>query len=91
MRGRLSGKLEGVGSSSPRPGSHGRWLGRGADAVASRWQRLLGRVAPMVDEDLSELDRRDGVGQRPVAPEPQREPAPHRRLGTSSRGDQHRR
>jgi hypothetical protein len=26
------------------------------------WQRLLERVAPMVGEDVSVLDRRDGVG-----------------------------
>lgn len=26
------------------------------------WQRLLDRIAPVMDEDLSELDRRDGVG-----------------------------
>ena len=30
------------------------------------WQRILDRIAPVMDEDLSELDRRDGVG-RPVA------------------------
>lgn len=26
------------------------------------WQRILDRIAPVMDEDLSELDRRDGVG-----------------------------
>ena len=26
------------------------------------WQRILDRIAPVMQEDLSELDRRDGVG-----------------------------
>ncbi|MFC8504196.1 hypothetical protein ACFUC1_17695 [Pedococcus sp. NPDC057267] len=26
------------------------------------WQRILDRIAPVMEEDLSELDRRDGVG-----------------------------
>jgi len=28
------------------------------------WNRLLARIAPLVDEDVSELDRRDGVSTR---------------------------
>ena len=36
------------------------------------WQRILDRIAPVMEEDLSELDRRDGVGgpvteQRPTS------------------------
>jgi hypothetical protein len=33
------------------------------------WQRILDRIAPVMEEDLSELDRRDGVGG-PVADRP---------------------
>lgn len=36
------------------------------------WQRILDRIAPVMEEDLSELDRRDGVGG-PVA---ERRPTP---------------
>jgi hypothetical protein len=33
------------------------------------WQRILDRIAPVMGEDLSGLDRRDGVG-RPVTESP---------------------
>jgi hypothetical protein len=33
------------------------------------WHRILDRIAPMMDEDVSQLDRRDGVGAaRPAQP-----------------------
>ena len=32
------------------------------DGLVTMWQRILDRIAPVMQEDLSELDRRDGVG-----------------------------
>ena len=32
------------------------------DGLVTMWQRILDRIAPVMEEDLSELDRRDGVG-----------------------------
>lgn len=34
------------------------------DGPARMWNRLLDRIAPLMDEDISDLDRRDGVGTR---------------------------
>ena len=39
------------------------------DGLVPMWQRILDRIAPVMEEDLSELDRRDGVGG-PVADRP---------------------
>ncbi|GAB3435932.1 hypothetical protein GCM10027517_05370 [Phycicoccus ginsengisoli] len=34
----------------------------GKDGPVSMWHRILDRIAPVMAEDVSELDRRDGVG-----------------------------
>jgi hypothetical protein len=34
----------------------------------SLWQRIIERVAPLAGEDVSNLDRLDGVARRPPAP-----------------------
>jgi hypothetical protein len=39
------------------------------------WNRLLDRIAPVMDEDTSDLDRRDGVGALPPVTEPTSRPA----------------
>jgi len=39
------------------------------DALANMWNRLMDRIAPMMDEDLSPLDLADGIGQRVAEPD----------------------
>ena len=37
-------------------------LVRNGEGSMDMWQRLLERFVPLMDEDVSSLDRRDGVG-----------------------------
>ena len=45
------------------------------DGLVPMWQRILDRIAPVMEEDLSELDRRDGVGRAMAERRPTSVPA----------------
>ena len=64
-----SGMLRGAGPD-PRPSTR-------KDGPVRMWNRLLDRIAPLMAEDVSDLDRRDGVAA-PAADQPAPDTLPAR-------------